>query len=158
MNWSKEEFSAAVTAHGRSMFRAARAILDSDAAAEDAVGEAVLAAWENISRLRDRSAVRAWLVRIAVNRAYAQRRRDSRVLYLEDLPEAGAPAAGDRRYDDLWEAVRALPEDRRIAVTLFYYEDMTVEQIAKCLNVPVGTVKSRLSRAREQLKELLKED
>ena len=80
MNWSKEEFSAAVTAHGRSMFRAARAILDSDAAAEDAVGEAVLAAWENISRLRDRSAVRAWLVRIAVNRAYAQRRRDSRVL------------------------------------------------------------------------------
>ena len=42
-----------------------------------------------------------------------------------------------------------------MAVTLFYYEDMSVEQIAKCLGVPKGTVKSRLSRARKQLKEML---
>ena len=77
------------------------------------------------------------------------------VLCLEDfyfglIGRESAPA-------DLMEWM-ALPEDRRVAVVLFYYEDMTVEQIAKCLNVPVGTVKSRLNRAREQLKELLKED
>lgn len=138
------------------MFRAARAVLDSDAAAEDAVGEAVLCAWRNAASLRDAGAVKSWLLRITVNCARAQRRRDSRVVYLEDLPE---PAAADeRRYDDLWEAVRALPEDRRLAVMLFYYEDMTVEQIARCLNVPEGTVKSRLSRARKQLKQMLDEE
>ena len=60
-----------------------------------------------------------------------------------------------RSFDGLWEAVCALPPERRVAVVLFYYEDLTVEEIAKVLHVPQGTVKSRLSRARKQLKELL---
>lgn len=154
MDWTQEEFSAAVTQHSRRMFRAARAVLDSDADAEDAVSQAVLQAWQSLDRLRDKEAVRPWLVKIAVNCAYAQRRRQGRVVYLDDLPQE--PAAPEpRRYDGLWEAVSALPPERRVVVTLFYYEEMPVGQIAKCLGVPAGTVKSRLSRARAQLKELL---
>ena len=137
MELSREEFSAVVTAHGRRMYRAARSVLDSDA-----------------DKLRNREAIRPWLVKIAVNCAYAQRRKHGGVVYLEDLSEEPtAPEAP--RYDGLWEAVCALPPDRRAAVVLFYYEDMSVEQIAKCLGVPKGTVKSRLSRARKQLKEML---
>ena len=49
----------------------------------------------------------------------------------------------------------ALPPERRAVVVLFYYEDMPVDEIAKALGVPKGTVKSRLSRARKQLKEML---
>lgn len=156
MELSREEFSAAVTEHGRRMYRAARSVLDSDADAEDAAAQAVLQAWQSLDKLRDREAVRPWLVKIAVNCAYAQRRRQGRVVYLEDLDRE--PAAPDMpRYDGLWEAVSALPHERRVVVTLFYYEDMSVEQIAKCLEVPQGTVKSRLSRAREQLKKMLRE-
>ena len=140
MDFSQEKFAAAVTEHGRRMYRAARSVLDSDADAEDAVSQAV----------------RPWLVKIAVNCAYALRRRQGRVVYLEELDQEPAAPKGVR-YDGLWEAVSALPPERRVAVTLFYYEDMTVEQIAKCLGVPQGTVKSRLSRARKQLKELLGE-
>lgn len=157
MNWTKEDFAAAVTKHSRSMFRAARAVLDCDADAEDAVGEAVLSAWQSCNKLRDPAAVKAWLVKIAVNCAYQQRRKSGRVTYLEDLDETTV-VTESRRYDDLWEAVCALPRERRAVVTLFYYEDMTVEQIAKCLDVPEGTVKSRLSRARKQLKEMLSEE
>ncbi len=154
MELSREEFSAAVTAHGRRMYRAARSVLDSDADAEDAVSQAVLQAWQSLDKLRNREAIRPWLVKIAVNCAYAQRRKHGGVVYLEDLSEEPtAPEAP--RYDGLWEAVCALPPDRRAAVVLFYYEDMSVEQIAKCLGVPKGTVKSRLSRARKQLKEML---
>ncbi len=154
MEWTREEFAGAVTEHGRRMFRAARAVLDSDADAEDAVSQAVLQAWQSLDGLKNREAVRPWLVKIAVNCAYAQRRRQGRVVYLDDLPqEPAVPEAP--RYDGLWEAVCALPPDRRAAVVLFYYEDMSVEQIAKCLGVPKGTVKSRLSRARKQLKEML---
>ena len=154
MDWTQEEFSAAVTEHSRSMYRAARAVLDSAADAEDAVGQAVLQAWQSLDRLRDKGAVQPWLIRIAVNCAYAQRRKGGRVVYLDDLPQE--PAAPEPpQTGGLWEAVCALPPDRRAAVTLFYYEDMGVEQIAKCLGVPKGTVKSRLSRARKQLKEML---
>lgn len=154
MDWTREEFAAAVTQHSRRMFRAARSVLDSDADAEDAVGQAVLQAWQSLDKLRDKEAVRPWLVKIAVNCAYAQRRKQGRVVYLDDLPQEPAapepPQAGG-----LWEAVCALPPDRRAAVTLFYYEDMPEHEIAKVLGVPLGTVKSRLSRARKQLKEML---
>lgn len=156
MEWTQEEFSAAVTEHGRRMYRAARAVLDSDADAQDAVAQAVLQAWQSLDRLRDRSALRPWLVKIAVNCAYAMRRKQGRVVYLDDLPQE--PAAPEPvRHEGLWEAVCALPPDRRAVVTLFYYEDMTVDEIARALRVPRGTVKSRLSRARGQLKEMLQE-
>ena len=75
MEWTREEFADAVTQHGGRMFRAARAVLDSDADAEDAVAQAVLQAWQSLDRLRDKNAVRPWLIKIAVNCAHAQGRR-----------------------------------------------------------------------------------
>ena len=157
MEWTKDEFSAAVMEHGRGMFRAARAVLDSDADAEDAVGQAVLQAWQSLDKLRDKGAVRPWLVKIAVNCAYAQRRKKRWEVPLEELSRE--PAALDPpQSGGLWEAVSALPAERRVVVTLFYYEEMPMEQIAKCLGVPHGTVKSRLSRARKQLREMLCEE
>lgn len=156
MDFSREEFAAAVTEHGPRMYRAARSVLDSDADAQDAVSQAVLQAWQSLDRLRDRKAVRPWLVKIAVNCAYALRRKQKRVVYLDDLPQEPA-APTPAQYDGLWEAVCALPPDRRTAVTLFYYESMTVDEIARLLGVPQGTVKSRLARARAQLKEMLQE-
>lgn len=152
------EFAAAVKEHGRSMFRAARAIADCDAAAEDAVGEAVLRAWQAYPRLRRREAVRAWLVKIAVNCAYEQYRKTGREQALETLEELAQVAAEDRRYEDLWEAVSALPRDLRVTVVLYYYEDMDVKGIASTLGVAQGTVKSRLSRARTRLKLYLNEE
>ena len=154
MDWTREEFAGAVTEHSRRMYRAARAVLDSDADAEDAVSQAILQAWQSLDKLRDKGAVRPWLVKIAVNCAYAQRRKRGQMVYLEDVtPEPAAPEISPT--GGLWEAVCALPPERRAAVVLFYYEDMPVDEIAKALGVPQGTVKSRLSRARKQLKEML---
>ena len=78
------------------------------------------------------------------------------MVYLEQ-PEGAAPE--DRgEAESLWEAVLRLPEDQRLAVTLYYYEDMPVAQIAHTLGIPQGTVKSRLSRGRERLRQLLREE
>lgn len=140
--------------HSRAMFRAARALLDSDADAEDAVGQAILQAWQSLPRLRDPSAVRSWLVKITVNCARRQRQKNGRMLYFDDLEQV-AGGEEERRYHELWDAVMALAPEGRAVVVLFYYEDMTVAQIAKTLGVPQGTVKSRLNRARERLKTLL---
>ena len=86
------------------------------------------------------------------------RLRDAQILYFYP-----AQSTRDRSYLKGVRQVRpnvavcALPPDRRTAVTLFYYESMTVDEIARLLGVPQGTVKSRLARARAQLKEMLQE-
>ena len=108
-------------------------------------------------RLKSEEALKGWLLKITVNCAREQRRKGARVTYTDDL-EPLAGSVEDRQYDGLWDAVLALPEDQRTAVVLFYYEDMTLAQIASVLGVAQGTVKSRLCRARGRLREMLKEE
>ena len=153
----REEFVRLVREHGRSMFRTARALLDSDAAAEDAVGEAVLLAWQSFPRLRDPSAAKSWLLRICVNCACGQRRKTGREVALEGLEERAAPER-DEALSDLWRAVCSLPRDQRLAVLLYYYEDMPVAEIARTLGIAQGTVKSRLGRGRDRLRQMLREE
>ena len=154
---ARERFAAAVTAHRHAMYRAARALLDSDADAEDAVSEATLRAWQAFGRLREERALKGWLIKITVNCAYEHRRKGARVTYTDDL-EPLAGGAEDRHDLGLWDAVCRLPEEHRIATVLFYYEDMTTAEIAKTLGVREGTVRSRLSRARSRLRTLLEEE
>lgn len=151
----RQEFTALVQAHSRALFRAARALLDSDAAAEDAVGEAVLLAWQAFPRLRRRESARAWLLKITVNCAYDQRHRARPTVPLEEAACATAPAQEPL---GLWELVQALPEEQRLAVTLYYYDGLSVGEIAQVLGAPQGTVKSRLSRGRDKLRERLREE
>lgn len=153
----RERFTAAVAEHRRAMYRAARALLTSDADAEDAVSEAILRAWQAFGRLRDEKAIKGWLIKITVNCAHEHHRRGARLTYTDDL-EPLAGGAEDRHDFALWDAVCALPEDYRVATVLFYYEDMTTAEIAKTLGVREGTVRSRLPRARNRLRTLLEEE
>lgn len=154
---NRQRFAALIREHSHSMFRAARAILDCDADAEDAVGEAVLLAWQALPKLKNQAAARRWLLKITVNCAYGQRRSQQRVVYMDDLSQA-AGSAPLPEPSGLWDAVLRLPEDQRLAVMFYYYEDMPVAEIAKTLGVAQGTVKSRLSRGRERLRALLREE
>ena len=151
---NRQRFAALIREHSHSMFRAARAILDCDADAEDAVGEAVLLAWQALPKLKNQAAARRWLLKITVNCAYGQRRSQQRVVYMDDLSQA-AGSAPLPEPSGLWDAVLRLPEDQRLAVMFYYYEDMPVAEIAKTLGVAQGTVKSRLNKARKLLKEAL---
>ena len=153
----RERFTAAVTEHRRAMYRAARALLASDADAEDAVSEAILRAWQAFGQLCDEKALKGWLIKITVNCAYEHHRRGARVTYTDDL-EPLAGGAEDKHDFGLWDAVCRLPEDYRVATVLYYYEDMTTAEIAKTLGVREGTVRSRLARARSRLRTLLEEE
>ena len=153
----RERFTAAVTTHRRAMYRAARALLSCDADAEDAVSEAILRAWQAFGRLRDEKALKGWLIKITVNCAHEHHRKTARLSYTDDL-EPLAGGAEDRHDFTPWDAVCALPEDYRVATVLFYYEDMTTAEIAKALGIREGTVRSRLSRARNRLRTLLEEE
>ena len=119
---TRQRFAALIREHSHSMFRAARAILDCDADAEDAVGEAVLLAWQALPKLKNQAAARRWLLKITVNCAYGQRRSQQRVVYMDDLSQA-AGSAPLPEPSGLWDAVLRLPEDQRLAVMFYYYED-----------------------------------
>lgn len=154
----REDFADAVLRHSKAMFLCARSVLGSDADAEDAVSEAVLMAWSGYGKLREPGAVKTWLLKITLNCARQVRRREGRIIYTDDLTPYDQ-GQSDRTPDiSLWQAVCALPPEQRAVVTLFYYEDMSVKDIARILSLPEGTVKSRLNRARRRLRELLEED
>ncbi|WNX84117.1 RNA polymerase sigma factor [Agathobaculum sp. NTUH-O15-33] len=150
-------FCAAVTEHKLAMYRAARALSDCDADAEDAVSEAILRAWQAFPRLRDHAAIKGWLIRITVNCAHEHRRKDARVTYMDDLT-AVAGGKSDTYDSGLWDTVCRLPMDFRAVTVLYYFEDMTTAEIAKALGVREGTVRSRLARARDRLRTLLEEE
>ena len=73
----------------------------------------------------------------------------------KDTMMQSVPAPEKKDYEPLYEAVRNLPEKMRLTVVLFYFEDMDIRSAAEVLGVPPGTVKSRLSKARKLLKEVL---
>lgn len=138
------------------LFRVANSILRSPADAEDALSESIVKAYAKRHTLRGREKFKFWMMKILVRECYALRKVSRLVVCTDALPdtvEASAPPARE-----LWDVVAGLPDEFRVAVVLFYYEDLGTKDIAKLLRVSEGTVKSRLFRARERLRALLGDD
>ncbi|HEY5723684.1 MAG TPA: RNA polymerase sigma factor [Allosphingosinicella sp.] len=128
--------------------------------ARDAAQSAWIEIARGLRRLRDERAFPAWAYRIT-SRACARqiggevrRRRIAETLAAQ--PEEAAEEAGARiDADRLRAAIRGLPPDQRAAIGLFHFEDMSVAEIAVALDVPAGTVKTRLMHARRKLRAAL---
>ncbi|WP_344781109.1 RNA polymerase sigma factor [Gordonia caeni] len=125
--------------------------------AEDALQETLLAAWRGLATFRGDSAFSSWLYRIASNAALAQAKRRPQTLTIENHEFA---AEGDFTTDVAWsdliqEALDNLPEHYRVPFVLRVYGDLTYQDIADQLAIPVQTVRSRLSRAKRALRENL---
>lgn len=139
------------------LFAVARLILRETEPAEDAVQEALVAAWRDISGLRDPDRFEAWLHRLLVRACYREARRTRRITRLEVhvAPiDVGQPdesrAIADR--DQLERGFRSLGPDQRAIVVLHFYSGMPLTEIASVLAIPVGTVKSRLHRATQAMR------
>lgn len=156
---SREEFTEAVLSAEASLFHVAYSILRNEADCADAVQEAVLKAYAARDALKKPSYFKTWLTRIVINECYTMFRKRR---WQISLKESGEPADESmyihEEYLDLYRAIGELKEKDKICVLLFYMEDYTVAQIADVLDIPEGTVKSRLNRARLRLRELLGAD
>jgi RNA polymerase sigma-70 factor (ECF subfamily) len=134
--------------------------------AEDMAQEAFLRGWVNLSSFRPQSSLRNWLYRIAVNATLdVLRRRPEEALEDEAAQmvpdqEAGPEATliEKERVALLQQAMRSLPEAARSVLVLREYGGLSYQEIANVLEVPVGTVMSRLNYARNRLRLLLKGD
>jgi RNA polymerase sigma-70 factor (ECF subfamily) len=157
----EREFEVRLRESSTLAFRVAFSVLRQREDAEDVAQEAFARAHRRFRQLRDRDSFRAWLVRItwrlAIDRQRTERRRLAREL--EHAGIAARPAAANltatERAAELWQAIDALPDKLRMVVVLSSIEGHDLREVASLLNVPEGTVKSRLFLARRRLKEHL---
>lgn len=148
--------SMIVRDHHRSVYRYAYRLTGSSADADDLTQQTILQAQLQLRQLRDVNRMGAWLFRIARN-AYLQDRRRNRPISVADIElcadqivESEVESAIDAQR--LQQQLSELPVDYRMVVLMFYFEELTYREIADQLAIPIGTVMSRLARAKQQLR------
>lgn len=152
---TKVEFAKRILAMTDVLYRVAWSQLRQQADREDAVQETIRRAWEKQASLRDERYMQTWVIRILLNVCRSQHRRAQRMLPTEDVPIIQADT---QQSTPLLDALFTLEEKFRLPLQLRYVEGYDVAEVARMLRLPEGTVKSRLSRGRDKLKALLKEE
>ena len=164
---NSKAFGRIVRSYERAVYRVAYALTRNAGDADDVTQETFLRAWQAIGRFRVGEPLYPWLARIAMNASFSLLRRRKRrpEVALEPLVEVGAQwaggddpaedAASGERNERLSRAFATLSEEHRAVLALRVVEDLSYDEIARALRIPVGTVMSRLSRARAELKARL---
>lgn len=168
-----DAFNLLVLKYQDMLFRIASRVLRDECTAQDAVQVALIQAFRNIRSFRGGS-FRSWLARVTVNASYDELRRGRRHLVqpielfnhegdeiesppwiVDPSPGPGEAAETFELRDALHRCIQTLPPDYRLMVLLVDMEGLSYEEAARAARVPVGTVKSRLARARMQLRKSL---
>jgi RNA polymerase sigma-70 factor (ECF subfamily) len=160
-----DAFADLVRASTDRLYAVASLILRDSDRAEDAVQEALVAAWRDVHGLRDPEAWDAWLYRLTVRACYraAQGDRRRRVVELRTAPTEGTTSAPDPTAtfadrDHLSRALGLLPLDQRAVLVTHFYLGLPISHAASVLGIPVGTCKSRLARGLDALRSSMESD
>lgn len=154
---NKEAFTILIKLYEKDLYRVAIAILKNDDDALDGIQEAILKAFEGIKKLKKTEYFKTWLIKILINSCNAIINKKRKIVSYEDYVGRTCEEEGFKKID-IKSAVDKLEYKLRILIVLYYYEDMPLKNISEILDIPEGTVKSRLSKAREYLKEYLSDN
>jgi RNA polymerase sigma-70 factor (ECF subfamily) len=155
--------------HNRRLYRAVRSILRDDDEAQDAMQEAYVRAYTHLDGYREQGNFAAWLTRIAVNEALMRKRKDRRFVPLDTpaAPDEEDTVHTDERFHTttpeglagggelrrlIENAVDRLPDGFRAVFVLRAIEQLSVNEVAACLDIPEATVRTRFHRAREMMR------
>lgn len=144
----------------QAMYRVAFGILKNEDEIYDAISNTTIIVFEKIGTLKKEELFKTWLTRILINECYKIYNQSKKVIYLENCT---AESLGNLQYmekdrleeQDARDLLNNLSKDLKETVMLYYFEDFSVKEVANILNIPEGTVKSRLSRARKDLGTIL---
>lgn len=159
----EEAFTRLVEDYSASVYRTAYMILRDHGAAEDVVQEAFIICYRKIAGFQGRASFATWLYKIVINLCRDKMRKNKREVALLEKVVQNDTWSGDEAGTDLdlrlelKQVIDSLKPEHRILLTLYYGLDMSVKRVAEILNLPEGTVKSRLSTARALVKERLGE-
>jgi RNA polymerase sigma-70 factor, ECF subfamily len=159
----EQAFASLAVPLGNRLHALAHRILRDIDLAEDATQQALLSVWRDLPQLRDPARFEAWSYRLLVRACYAEGRRTRRevpnlVLLPADEPSAGEGLGSVVDRDQLERGFRRLSIDHRAVVVLHHYLDMTLDEVAQTLGIPIGTVRSRLHHAMRGLRAALEAD
>ena len=165
---NQDAFASLVEEHQRYVYNLALRVLKDENEALDLTQETFVRAWTALPNFRGQSRFRTWLYRIATNLCYNRLPNLRRSLndlgddVMEDIPETSLPLGNpvhriesNETREYLQQAMGTLEEKYRLLITLRYQNELSYEEIASTLNLPLGTVKTGIFRAKEQLRKLL---
>lgn len=157
-----EAFATLIEQYKVQMYKTAKAILNNEEDVCDAIQEALISSYRNIRTLKNEKYFKTWIIRITINKCYdiieknnaINKKVEKSIIYEETIK------CSERIENkiDLNTALKSLDNDLRVVTVLYYYDDLSIKDIADILGIPTGTVKSKLSRAREKLYESLKQE
>lgn len=151
----RDEFARRIIGMLPVLHRIAWSQLPEAADREDAVQETIRRAWEKRDNLREERYMQTWVIRILLNVCDTIRRRARRMIPSEEVLQKAKEPVSET---PLLDVMMSLGEKYRLPLQLHYVEGYSVAEVARMLRIPQGTVKSRLARGREKLREMLDEE
>lgn len=159
INGDNEAFNRIIIQNKEAMYKTAIVILRNEDDAYDAIQDALIKMYKNIQNLQKAEAFKSWSRRIIINSCYDIIEKNKKII---DMNSRLTDTYGEIREDvykcedELVKILDQIEPDLRLTVTLYYYNELTVKEISEIIKIPEGTVKSRLSRARKKLYQILK--
>lgn len=135
------------------LYKVAKSYLGSEDDIADVMQDTVLAAYEHIKELKNASYFKTWLTRILINQCKDFLRQQKKYVVSDKIAETPCEMPENNR--EFYELIKELPEDYRMIFLLYYGEGFKTNEIAQILDVNENTVKSRLRRGRDRLKQVL---
>lgn len=143
------------------IYKTAKAILKDEDDVRDAIQDTALSIYKGIKNLENEKYLKTWIIRITINKCYdiiTKRKLNEEKISKMKLDTNEIHSSFDKKIiekTDLEKALNLLEEELKITTVLYYYDDLSISEISSILNIPKGTVKSRIFRAREKLYENL---
>lgn len=153
-----DSFIQLMELHKQCLYKTAAAILHNDEDAADAIQETVLSCWQNLSSLKKPQYFKTWMTRILINHCNALLRKRHKEISSDAVNQS---ASEQQSYEtnldeklDVKQTMSALKDNYRLVLTLYYVNHIPIKEIAKLLETNENTIKTRLSRGREQFKSV----
>jgi len=160
-NGDEEVFAELIEQYKLPIYKTAKAILKDEDDVCDAIQDTALSIYKNIKNLKNEKYFKTWVIRITINKCYdiiAKRKlNDEKILKVQTQITEMHDSFDNNVIvkTDLERTLDLLEEDLRTITVLYYYNDLSISEISDILNIPKGTVKSRVFRAREKLYDIL---
>jgi len=155
-----EAFSRLIEQVKVKLYKTGMAILKNDEDTCDAIQETLINVYKNLNTLKDSKYFSTWIIRILINKCYDIMKKKQKIVYLNEKMQVES----DTYYQiyasesSLERILNKIDDDLRNVTVLYYYDELHVNEISDILNIPEGTVKSRLSRARNAIYEILEKE
>lgn len=142
------------------LYKTGMAILKNDDDICDAIQETLIKAYKSINTLNNNEFFTTWIIRILINQCYDIIRKNNKIISIDEKLKAM-----QNTYHELYSqessleyVLNMIDKELKLVTVLYYYDDLSVGKISEILNIPEGTVKSRLARARRKIYAILKEE